>query len=221
MESLLAQRRYRLGLQLATRSARQFFWWIAIGVPGTLAISLIFADALEIGAWSITASILQWFVGIWSGMSIHLFLPTRIATGLTRREITVALAVHGALLSAGAVLIVAAGFFAEHALLSAVADPPLTLGETAVQAARYVLVTPLYCAAGLALGAAETRMRGGNAQVLAILLVAAALGVVCMAFEYGQWWFPEWTPAGVGLIAALSAAFALFLRDVPVHPRRV
>ncbi|GAB3654626.1 hypothetical protein [Glycomyces tarimensis] len=221
MKTVLARRRYRLGVQQFSRAVHAFRWWVIAGFPVTFGIAIVFADVIETGAWMITAAVFQWFVGIWSGVTVHYFLPSRVAMGLTRREATVSLAVFGALLTGAAVLVVALGLFAEYALLSAFAEPGLTLGETASRAARYLLVTPLYCCTGLALGAAAVRMRGGIGEVLLLIVTASALGVVCMAFEYGEWWLPQWTPAGVALVAALAAAFVLLLRDAPVLQKRL
>ncbi|MCH7230046.1 hypothetical protein L0U85_04110 [Glycomyces sp. L485] len=220
MTVLLTQRSQRLGVRLFTRAARDFRWWVIAGFPVTFAISLVFADVIEIGAWRITASVFQWFVAIWSGLTVHTFFQAGLAMGLTRREATVSLSVFGALLSAAAIAVVAVGLLAEHALLSAVAGPHFTLGETAATASRYLLVTPLYCCAGLALGAVEVRWRGGNAKAMPLLVASGVLALACMAFEYGQWWFPQWAPAGVGLAAALAAVFVLLLRDAPVQPKR-
>lgn len=221
MNATLSQRRYRLGSRMFIRTARSFLWWLAAGTPLTFAISIVFVDELDIGAWAVTGSIFQWFVGVSAGIAIHQVLPTQIATGLTRREIIGAFGVFGALLCAAAVLLVAAGFLAEHALLAAVAEPPVTLGETAAQAARYVVVTPLYCSVGLALGAAEVRLRLGGLNVLALLSAAAVLAVACMWAEYSSAWTPEWIVAGLTLLAVMATAFVLFMRAAPVHPKRV
>ncbi|WP_035698712.1 hypothetical protein [Glycomyces tenuis] len=220
MNATLAQRRYQLGARMFTRTARSFLWWLIGGSLVTFTISIVFSDALEIGAWTITASVFQWFVGVSAGIAIHQVLPAQIATGLTRREITAAFGVFGALLCAAAVLFVAAGLLVEHALLSAVADPSFTLGETAAQAARYLVVTPLYCSVGLALGAAEVRMRPNALQVPALLSAAAVLAAACMWVEYSSAWSAAWTAAGIALIAAMAAAFVLLMRGAPVHPKR-
>ena len=220
MNHTLTTRRYTLGLRLAADALRAFRYWLLAGFVVTFGIGLVVANDLEIGAWAITSSILMWFLGVWSGMVVHTFLPTKLALGVTRREITVALALFGALLSAVAVLIVATGLFAEYALLSAVADPRFTLGDTAARAARYLLVAPLYCCAGMAIGAAEVRMRSNAAQVPVLLAAASVLALVCLSYEFGTWWFPQWTLLGVALVAALAAAAALALRDAPIRPKR-
>ncbi|WP_156925846.1 hypothetical protein [Glycomyces arizonensis] len=233
MNTTLAHRPYRLCMRLFTRTARSFLWWLVIGIPVTFAITIVFGDAIEIGAWTIAASVFQWFVAVSAGMVIHLILPTQIATGLTRREITTAIGMFGALLCAASVLIVAAGFLAEHAMLAALDADPAPLGETLAHAARYLLITPLYCSVGLAIGAAEIRMRPGGSfhgfvQVPAILVIAGLLGVACMWFEYSPAWSDTWsaassvawTGAGLAFLGVMAAAFVLLMRGMPVHPKR-
>lgn len=232
MNATLSQRRYRLGAHMFTRTARSFLWWLAIGVPVTFAVSIAFADvfAREMSIWIITASVFQWFVAVSAGIVIHQVLPSLIATGLTRREITAAFGVFGGLLCAAAVLLVAAGLFAEHALLTAFADEPLTVasrvepstfGETAARAARYLVVTPLYCSAGLAVGAAAMRLRSGGLQVPILLSAASVLALACMWFEYtSRWGAPAWLLAGFAFLAVTATAFVLLMRGAPIHAKR-
>lgn len=220
MNATLTQRRYRLGAHMFTRAARSFLWWLIPGALLTFGISVVFADELEIGAWTITASVFQWFVAVSAGVVIHQVMPSLVATGLTRREITAGLGVFGALLCAASVLLVAAGLFAEYALLAAVAEPPATLGETAGQAARYLLVTPLYCATGLFIGASEMRMRWRSFQLPAVFATAILLGGACMWLEYSQPWTLAATAAALALLAATAAAFVLCMRGAPIHPKQ-
>lgn len=232
MNATLARRRYRLGARMFLRSAKPFLWWLAIAAPVVLAVSIFFADvfAEETGLWIIAASVFQWFVGVTAGIVIHQVMPPLMAAGLTRREITAALGVFGGLLCAAAVLLVAAGLFAEHALLAAFADEPLTvasrverpdLGETAARAARYLVVTPLYCSAGLTVGAAAMRLRPSRLQVPLLLSVASVLVLACMWFEFAsRWGSPAWLLAGGALLAVTATAFVLLMRDVPMRPKR-
>lgn len=220
MNATLSQRRYRLGAHMFTRTARSFLWWLIPGAALTFGISVVFADELEIGAWTITASVFQWFVAVSAGIVIHQIMPALVATGLTRREVTAGLGVFGALLCAASVLFVAAGLFAEHALLAAVAEPPATLGETAGQAARYLLVTPLYCATGLLIGASEVRMRWRGYQLPVVFATAILLGGACMWLEYAQPWTLVSTVAGLALFAGTATAFALCMLGAPIHAKR-
>lgn len=220
MNATLAQRRYRLGARLFTRTARSFLWWLIGGAAVTFTISAVFADVLDMAAWAVTASIFQWFVAVSAGMVIPLLLPAQIAMGLTRREVTGALGVFGALLCAGAVLIVAVGFLAEYVLLSALAEPPSSFSGALAQAARYLVVTPLYCIAGMVIGAVGARMRNNGVHASALLVAGAALAAVCMWFEYSAPWSAVWAATALAFLGASTAVFTLVLRSIPIHPKR-
>ncbi|MQM26103.1 hypothetical protein [Glycomyces albidus] len=224
MSTALAKRRYRLGTGLFLGSARWLRWILIAWIVLTPVLSAVFADVVEIGLWAITATVFQWFVACTAGIMLYQGLPGMLANGVTRREVTTAYLVFGALASAGTAAVVTAGFAAEHALLSAVAQPAGSWSADLAAGARYLLITPIYFFTGALIGAAALRF-GGSHWFSALVLVAAAghyAGV--LALEYGFSGGPgtvaAWAAIGLAVIAILVAGTAAALRDIPVRANR-
>lgn len=224
MDTALAKRRYRFGRRLFTATAVCLRWWLL----GTLALALlgsvVLAQALEIGLWSIAATVLQWFAAGMAGTLVYTNLPVWISRGCTRREITVAFAVFGTLATVALTAYLTAGFAAEHALLALTADAPRPWGETVELGVRYLAITPIYFFTGTFIGAAAARF-GGRAWFTGLVLIGAAAfytGILSLEFgPIGRELRPTaWMGVGFAVTAVLIVACALAIRNLPVSAKR-
>ncbi|MCC3764412.1 hypothetical protein K3N28_15200 [Glycomyces sp. TRM65418] len=223
MDSALAKRRYRFGRRLFTGSAVCFRWWLVATAVLTLPASLVTAQAIETGLWSVAATVLQWFAAAVAGMLIYTNLPVWISRGCTRREITVAFAVFAALTTLALTAYLVAGFAAEHALFALVGDAPRPWSETIGLGARYLLITPIYFFTGTLIGAAAARFAGRAWFTAAVLIGATGHYAGILALEFGtlgDWAPAPWAGVALAVTAVLVAACALTLRSVPVQAKR-
>ncbi|RRS00810.1 hypothetical protein [Glycomyces terrestris] len=224
MSTALAKRRYRFGAGLFLGSVRWLRWVLLAWIVLTPALSVVLADVIETGLWPITATVFQWFVACTAGIMLYQGLPGTLANGVTRREITTAYLVFGALATAGTAAAVTTGFAAEHALLAAFGEPAGSWTADLAAGARYLLITPIYFFTGALIGAAALRF-GGSHWFSAIVLVAAAghyAGVLALEFGFsgGAGMVAAWAAIGLAVIAILIAATVAALRDIPVRAGR-
>ncbi|MDA1359851.1 hypothetical protein O1R50_09470 [Glycomyces luteolus] len=225
MNAALANRRYRFGRRLFTGAVSWLRWWLISGIVLVPALSAVFAEVFELGLWSVTAAVLQWFAAGTAGMMLYANLPVWISRGCTRREITVAYAVFGTLATVGLAAYLTAGFAAEHALLALAAEPPTSLGEALGSGARYLAITPIYFFAGTLIAALATRFGGDNRFTAAVLFGAGALYAAILYLEFNDAWFEPggptavWAAAALALTAVLIAANAAALRSVPIRAK--
>jgi hypothetical protein len=225
MNTRLANRRYRFGRRLFTGAVTCLRWWLIAGIVLVPALSAVFAEVFELGLWSVTAAVLQWFAAGTAGLMLFANLPVWISRGCTRREITVAYAVFGALATVGLSAYLMAGFAAEHALLALAAEPPTGLGEALGSGARYLAITPIYFFAGTLIAALATRFSGDNRFTAAVLFGAGALYAAVLYLEFNDAWFEPsgstavWTATALALTAVLIAATAATLRSVPIRAK--
>ncbi|MEU6248684.1 hypothetical protein [Glycomyces sp. NPDC047010] len=225
----LARRRYRLGARMFTAAVRWLRWWLlaalALAVLGGPVIHLIWdADA---GAWTGTISVLQWFTAITGGVFLHNSLTGLISRGVTRREITVAFLVFGALASAALAALAITGFAVEHFMLGLVAAPDDTWGQVLAKGARYLLIGPAYFFAGALVTAAAARIGKEGAFVVVLFLLFPSMliaGTLSLEFfgytvDAFSWQAAAWIGSGLAFIAAMVTALVLVLRSVPVPKR--
>lgn len=219
MDDRLASRRYRLGLSLFRGSVLWLRWSLLLWVVATPILSVALSNVFEVGLWTITASIFQWFVAVTAGFWIYQNLPASIARGITRRELTVAYLVFGALTTVGTAALVTAGFAAEHALLAWFAEPFGTWGESLGQGARYLLITPIYFFTGTFIGAAAARFAGRAWFTIAVLLGTGLHYTGLLALEFrdlGSGGVAAWIAIALAVAAVLVTASVLTLRSAPV-----
>ncbi|HEX2144128.1 MAG TPA: hypothetical protein VHG10_06440 [Glycomyces sp.] len=226
----LDRRRYRLGRRQFTASVRLLRYWLlsaaAIVLIGSPAVALIWHGS-DITLWAPTISILQWFAAAIAGMWLASTVPSLIANGLTRKELTAAFLVFGALTGLTLGILAVVGFAAEHALLAAVAEPLDTWGQAIAKGARYLLVAPVYFFAGAAVVALALRFGKEGAFLVTLLLVVPLTifaGTLSLEFfGYGvdvdTWAFATWLAAGLAFLAALIATVVLALRSIPIRPK--
>jgi hypothetical protein len=222
MSDTLARRRYRLGARLFLGSVRWLRLPILLGLLAAPVLSVVFADAIETGLWRIVATVFQWFVASTAGIWLFTNLPTLLARGVTRRELTVAYLVFGALASVGTAALTTAGFAAEHALLDLFGAPLGTWDETLAAGARYLLITPIYFFTGTFIGAAATRFGDRTWFVVALLVACAGHYAGILALEFGDLdgRVAGWAAVSLAVTAVLMTASALALRSVPIRAKR-
>ncbi|MDN3239207.1 hypothetical protein [Glycomyces tritici] len=226
METRLMQRRYRFGRRLFTGATAWLKWWLLAGIVLVPVLSAVFADVFELGLWSITAAVLQWFAAGTAGMMIFGNLAVWISRGCTRREITVAFIVFGVLASVGLAAYLTAGFAAEHALMALVADPPTSLGEALASGARYLAITPVYFFAGVLVGALSAGYSGGRGFSAAVLIGTGGLYAATLYLEFNEAWFdPGWSTAAsaaaaLAIAVVLAAGCVAALRSIPIRGKR-
>jgi hypothetical protein len=220
--STLANRRYRLGVSLFLGSGRWLRWPLLLWVGAVPIASVVFMNAIEVGLWTISASVFQWFVASTAGIWIFTNLPALLSRGVTRREVTVAYLVFGALGCVAVGVLTTAGYAAEHALLDLFGDPLGTWDETLASGARYLLITPIYFFTGMFLGATATRFGDKGWFTAAVLVGAAGLyaGVLALEFADIDGRVALWAAGALAVTAVLIAASALALRSVPVRAKR-
>jgi len=224
MTTALAKRRYRLGVSLFLGSARWLRWPLLAWVVLTPILSVVFSSAIEVGLWTVATTTFQWFVAAPAGLWLFTNLSTTLARGVTRRELTVAYLVFGALASLAVTALTIAGFAAEHALYALFDLPVDTWGGTLAAGARYVLVTPVYFFAGTLIGATAARFGDRAWFTVAVLLGAGGLYTGLLLLEFGELSGPgrvaAWAVGGIAATAALISASALTLRSIPIRPKR-
>ncbi|MEU5874299.1 hypothetical protein AB0A73_22420 [Glycomyces sp. NPDC047369] len=225
----LARRRYRLGARMFAAAVRWLRWWIAaalaLAVLGGPVIHAIWGA--NAGAWTGTISVLQWFTAVTAGVFLHNALPGYISRGVTRREITAAFLVFGALASAGLAALALTGFAVEHLALGLVADPADTWGEVLAKGARYLLIGPAYFFSGALVTAAAARIGKEGAFVVVLfllfpsMLIAGTLSLEMFGYTVDAftWQAAAWAGSGLAFTAVLVAALVLVLRSVPVPKR--
>jgi hypothetical protein len=224
MDTRLAKRRYRFGLGLFTGSVRWLRWPLLGWIVLTPILSVVFISAIETGLWTISATVFQWFVAVTAGIWIFTNLPGTLARGVTRRELTVAYLVFGALASVATAAVITAGFAAEHAMLALTADRAGAWGETLASGARYLLITPIYFFTGTYIGALAVRFGGRTWFTASVLLAAAGHYAGILALEFG--FFGDdglvvaWAAVALAVTAVLITAVALLLRSIPVAAKR-
>ncbi|GAA1681571.1 hypothetical protein GCM10009830_30900 [Glycomyces endophyticus] len=220
---VLARRRYRLGLSLFLGSARWLRWIVPAWVVLTPLLSLLFSDAVETGLWRITATVFQWFVASVAGMWFYQNLPGTIARGVTRREVTTAYLIFGVLASVATAALVTAGALAEHALLTAFAEPADTWAGTLATGARYLVITPIYFFTGALIGASAIRFGGGNLFTIIVLVAASGhyAGILALEFEFfgTGGGLALWLGVCLAVIAVLVAGVVAVVRTIPVRSR--
>lgn len=220
----LDRRRYRLGWRLFTGASAWARLALLVGAALTLTASTVFAQVIETGIWAIAATVLQWFAAVAAGGILYANLPVWISRGCTRREITVAYAVFGALTAIALTAFTTAGFAAEHALLTLTGDAPRSWGETLGLGARYLAITPIYFFTGTFIGVAAARFGGRTWFTVAVLFGAAGLYAGVLGLEFGtlggEWHLAAWAGTALAVTAVLIAAYVLALRSIPVSAKR-
>lgn len=223
MDSALAQRRFRFGWRLFTGSIRWLRWPLLAWIVLTPIASVIAISAIETGLWSVAATVFQWFVAVTAGIWIFTNLPGTLARGVTRRELTVAFLVFGALASTATAAVITAGFAAEHALLAQFAQPLGTWDETLASGARYLLITPIYFFTGAYIGALAARFSGKTWFTVALLFAAAGHYAGVLALEFGFFGNEDlvlaWAAIALAVSAVLITALTLTLRSIPIRPK--
>jgi hypothetical protein len=228
-ETALANRRYRLGLAMFTDAVRWLRWWLLAGLVLAAAggpLIVLAWGGTDSGVWDAAAAVLQWFAAVTAGVFLNGNLVGLITRGVTRRELTVAFLVFGALASAGFAVFATAGYAIEHVALGLAARPLDTLAGVFTSGARYLLVTPVYFFAGAAVIAVALRIgKEGAFMTVVFLLFPALLISGTLGFDiFGQSLsgaaaFAVWLAAGTAFLAALVAAVVLSLRSLPVPQR--
>lgn len=243
----LPTRRYALGVGIAGEGLKYFRYWIlaaiAVAFLGPLALSRY--QEIDYSTWFYTGNVAKWFTVFVAAAFVYVLVPNMIATGLTRRELAVAMGVFGLLWSAVLGALTLAGFLAEHAYYDALgwsqgierdqAMVPLeTWGEAAAFGAVYALLYLLYFIGGTLIGAASYRWEGtGWLVVFPIALVVFSLDNA--VFNTDPWGpdglrvvtglVEDWGPGVVlALIAAATAIGAYLayrvLRNVPLRSKK-
>lgn len=224
MTTALDTRRYRLGLDLFARTARWLRWYVLGMIVLVPILSVVFADAIETGLWTITTSVFQWFVAVAAGGWLAANLAATLARGVTRRELIAAYLVFGALASITAAAIALAGFAAEHALLTLAAEPFGTWNEALSSGARYLLVTPIYFFTGTFIGAGAVRFGHKGWFIAAVIVGGTAHYAGVLALEFGDFVAAgrvlAWAATALGATALLVTASVLALRNIPIGAKR-
>jgi hypothetical protein len=216
-------RRLRLGLGIAIGAVRGIRWLALAWIVLTPFLSILLIGAIETGLWAITATVFQWFVAAAAGRWLYANLPATIGRGVTRRELTAAFLMFGALASVATAAVVTAGFAAEHALLAASGNAFGTWGETLANGARYLLITPIYCFTGALIAAGALRFAGRAWFTLTVLVAAAGQYAGVLALEFavhrGGADLAAWAGTCLAVTAVLVAALTATLRTVPVRSK--
>jgi hypothetical protein len=224
MDTRLAKRRYRFGWRLFTGAMIWLGMWLAAAFVLVPLATVAFGDVIETGLWAVAAAVLQWFIAVTAGWIVYGNLAVWISRGCTRREITVAYAVFGALSTVALAAFITAGFAAEHALLALTADAPRVWSDTLGMGARYLVITPIYFFTGTFIAVAAARFGGRAWFTAAVLLGAAGFYAGVLALEFGvlgdEWRLVPWAGVALAVTAGLIAAYALVLRSVPVQAKR-
>lgn len=243
----LASRRYSFGLGITGEALRYFKYWLlaAFLVSFLLPLALSRYADLDLSIWYYTANVAKWFTAFVAGGFLFALVPSMIAAGLTRRELSVSLGVFGVLWSAALGALAIAGFLAERAYYGAngwthgvdTGDSIVSLGtwsETAAFAAVYPLVYLVHFAAGAVIGAAVYRWEStGWMLVFPILPVVFSLDNAMYDLEpFGPGWagflgryMDDW---GRGLILGgvvlvllgLALAAHRLLIDIPLRAKK-
>lgn len=243
----LPNRRFTLGLGIAGAALNYFKYWIiaavAIAFLGPLALAQY--NEIDLSTWFYTANIAKWFTAFVSGGFLYVLVPNMIATGMTRRELSVAMGVFGLLWSAALGALVFAGLLVERVYYGAMdwsqgvqGDDAVTAigtwGETAAFAAVYPLMYLVYFIAGALIGAAAYRWQSSGWLLLfPVLVIVFSLDNAANDTEpFGPAWagvlgrfMDDW---GRGLVltgtavvaAALAIAARRILIDIPLHSKK-
>jgi hypothetical protein len=243
----LPNRRFALGLGIAGEGLKYFRYWIIAAVVlaflGPLALSQY--TEIELSTWFYTANIGKWFTAFVAGGFLYALVPNMIATGMTRRELSVSMGVFGLLWSVAIGALVFAGLLAERAFYDAMGwsqgiernDTITTLGswgDTAAFAAVYPLMYLAYFAAGAAIGAAAYRWEGSGWLILVpVLPVVFSLDNALYNTEpFGPGWMgflgrfmDDWDRVAVlAAIAAVAIVLAIAARqiliDIPLRSKK-
>lgn len=243
----LPNRRFTLGLGIAQAALAYFKYWIiaavALAFLGPLALSQY--NEIDLSTWFYTANIAKWFTAFVAGGFLYALVPNMIATGMTRRELNVAMGVFGLLWSVVLGGLVFAGLLVERAYYDAMGwsqgvqanDAVTALGswsDTAAFAAVYPLMYLAYFAAGALIGAASYRWDGtGWLLLVPVLPIVFSLDNALYDTEpFGPGWMgflgrfmDEWgrVPilAGVVLVSLVLAACARrILLDIPLRSKK-
>jgi hypothetical protein len=243
----LPSRRFSFGIGIAGEALRYFKFWIMaaalVSFLGPLAIAS-YTD-IDLSTWFYTANVGKWFTAFVGGGFMFVLVPILIAGGMTRREISAAMGVLGALWSAALGALVIAGLLAEHAYYDAMgwsqgieANGTVAAigswGDTAAFAAVYPLTYLVYFAAGAVIGAASYRWEHvGWLLLVPILPVVFSLDNAIYDTEpFGPGWMgflgrymDDWgrvpVLAGIALVAAaLAIAAHRILIDIPLRPKK-
>lgn len=245
--SQLPRRRYSLGLSFSWEGLRYFRFWIAAAVIasflGPLALSRY--TEIDLSTWFYTANAGKWFSAFVGGGFLYVLVPGMIASGVTRRELTVSMGVFAAAWSAGLGALVAGSLLAERFYYGAMgwthgielndATAPIgDWGATLGFAAVYPLLYLAYFAAGTVIGAASYRWEGtGWLLLVPILPVLFSLDNALYGTKpFGPGWmgflgrYIDETGRGLVLaaivlvIAALAAAAYRIVIDIPLHSKK-
>jgi hypothetical protein len=243
----LSTRRYTLGAGLTAEGTKYFKYWILAAVLvsflGPLALSRY--NDIDLSTWYYTGNVAKWFTAFVGGGFVHALVPSMIAAGVTRRELSIGIGVMGLLWSALLGVFVIAGLLIERAYYDAMgwsqgidANGTVaaigTWGETAAFAAVYPLMYLVYFAAGAVIGAAAYRWEGtGWLLLFPILPVVFSLDNAVYDTEpFGPAWagvfgrFMEDWGRGVVLAVALVVAVVLavaarrLLIDIPLQSKK-
>jgi hypothetical protein len=226
MNAALANRRFRFGRRLFTGTVTWLSLWLIGGLVLAPVVSTLLAQVFEIGLWTIVATVFQWSAASIAGTMLFTKLPVWISRGCTRREITAAYAVFGALTTLGLAAYLTAGFVLEHAAMSIAGEPPTGLGEAVGAGVRYLVITPIYFITGTLIAALATRFNGDNRFSAAVLFGTGGLYALTLYLEFNGAWFDPgwntvtWVAAALALGAALVAASAAVLRSVPIRAKQ-
>ncbi|MDN3239208.1 hypothetical protein [Glycomyces tritici] len=243
----LPNRRFALGVGIAGEGLKYFKYWIVAAVVlaflGPLALSQY--TEIELSTWFYTANIGKWFTAFVAGGFLYALVPNMIATGMTRRELAVAMGVFGLLWSVAIGALVFAGLLVERAYYDGMGwtqgiqagDTTTALGswgDTVAFAAVYPLMYLAYFAAGAVIGAASYRWEGSGWLLLVpVLPVVFSLDNALYDTEpFGPGWMgflgrfmDEWGRAPIlAGIAAVAVVLAIAARqiliDIPLRSKK-
>lgn len=226
MNAAIANRRFRFGRRLFTGTVTWLSLWLIGGLVLAPVVSTVLAQVFEIGLWTIVATVFQWSAASIAATMLYTKLPVWISRGCTRREITAAYAVFGALTTVGLAAYLTAGFVLEHLAMSIAGEPPTSLGEALGSGVRYLAITPIYFFAGTLIAALATRFHGDNRFTAAVLFGTGALYAATLYLEFNDAWSDlGWSTAtsaaaALALSAALAAACTAALRSVPIPAKQ-
>lgn len=233
MTTLLAQRKYRLGLQWAAEVGKTYGLWILIAFTVLQLVQLGLRLAISFdGEYS--DYVLRYLPLVLTGIGwVYLVrdFPLAITTGMTRKEFFAAYAVFGAVVIAGSVA------FAElvrlsHNLFATEGTGSLDLGGIALL--ETLIRSAVYFTAGAAAGAVMARFNAkplgaALAGVLIAMLILRAIPFQLLLTEFAagvvlEVEFPGSEELYAPFDAVLSVVFVLVvwlaLARAPMHPKK-
>lgn len=174
MDTVLAQRKYRLGLRWSAEVGRTFGLWALIALAALQLAQIGFRLAIGFEG-DYTYYLLRYAPFVLTAVGwVYLFkaFPRAIATGMTRKELFVAFAVFSAVVIAGSVAFIELVKLC-HNLIGPGDLGRLDLGGAALL--ETLIRTAVYFSAGAAAGAVMARFNG---RTLGAVLAGVVIGVL-------------------------------------------